>query len=451
MAKGNMLLGQARGKLGSIVFSRSNGQQITRTRNTAPRNPRTEAQQLQRMVMATISSARGLLAPIVDHSFEGVAYGQPSLSEFSRRNMAQLRSVALADLANEAEKGNFAIKGSGIAPVNNYMMSKGSLFFPTQTFTRKPNSVYSTLVGVDIAGTGSANADALSSSWGVQPGDQLTLVTMWVNPIEIEQFGDAVVPQSYMRWYRWVIPTDVEMVSESITTVGDKIAPQYIDASRSVRAEELVIFPNTSSVAVTVSEETTSQLEIRGACLILSRQDSNGKWLRSTSYMQVGGDIFSTAKDAMPSFGSAGAENLGSDRILNNATTGSSVTTASDFAVKVANVQVNVINNSEVMSYNHAENNSASYNSADITLEFAPSQSPNGASSVTIVAPITDATKEYTVSGTSNAVTYNYTRAGGSLYIQVTGTTAEATGTFATLVVSADGVKPSHINLVQAG
>lgn len=51
MAKGNMLLGYARGKVGSLVFSRRKGEQITRARNFAPANPRTNAQLAQRMKM----------------------------------------------------------------------------------------------------------------------------------------------------------------------------------------------------------------------------------------------------------------------------------------------------------------------------------------------------------------------------------------------------------------
>lgn len=51
MAKGNMLLGYARGKVGSLVFTRRKGEQITRPRNFSPANPRTLAQLSQRVRM----------------------------------------------------------------------------------------------------------------------------------------------------------------------------------------------------------------------------------------------------------------------------------------------------------------------------------------------------------------------------------------------------------------
>ena len=48
MSKNNMLLGYARGKVGSLVFNRLKGQQVTKAHNAAPANPKTYAQMAQR-------------------------------------------------------------------------------------------------------------------------------------------------------------------------------------------------------------------------------------------------------------------------------------------------------------------------------------------------------------------------------------------------------------------
>lgn len=48
MSKNNMLLGYARGKVGSLVFNRLKGQQVTKAHNAAPSNPKTYAQMAQR-------------------------------------------------------------------------------------------------------------------------------------------------------------------------------------------------------------------------------------------------------------------------------------------------------------------------------------------------------------------------------------------------------------------
>ena len=51
MSQGNMLLGQARGKVGDLVFYVRNGKQQTRPRNRQPANPQTRRQMAQRVKM----------------------------------------------------------------------------------------------------------------------------------------------------------------------------------------------------------------------------------------------------------------------------------------------------------------------------------------------------------------------------------------------------------------
>ena len=71
MSKGNMLLGHARGKVGSLVFSRANGKQIVRSRAEVVKNPRTEQQMVQRIMLNTIAQAYSQMKAITDHSFQG--------------------------------------------------------------------------------------------------------------------------------------------------------------------------------------------------------------------------------------------------------------------------------------------------------------------------------------------------------------------------------------------
>lgn len=53
MSKGNMLQGQARGKVGDLVFYVRQGSQQTRVRNREPENPRTQSQMYQRVKLAS--------------------------------------------------------------------------------------------------------------------------------------------------------------------------------------------------------------------------------------------------------------------------------------------------------------------------------------------------------------------------------------------------------------
>lgn len=99
MARGNLFLGQGRGKVGDIVFYRQDGEQITRTRNRHPRNPRTEPQLYQRAIMGTVTAAYKAGKQIFDHAFQGLSVGAPNQREFLRQNARLLRSLIADDIA----------------------------------------------------------------------------------------------------------------------------------------------------------------------------------------------------------------------------------------------------------------------------------------------------------------------------------------------------------------
>lgn len=117
MAKGNMFLGQSRGKVGDLVFYRQEGEQIARTRNRHPRNPRTEPQQYQRAIMATVTAAYKAGRTLFDHAFEGFSVGAQNQREFLRQNARLLRSLIAGDLA--AGRTGAATVGRVVGPGTN--------------------------------------------------------------------------------------------------------------------------------------------------------------------------------------------------------------------------------------------------------------------------------------------------------------------------------------------
>ena len=131
MSKGNMFLGMARGAVGDVVFSRLDGQQVTRARNRNPRNPKTNAQLMQRAISASILRAYQSGKSIFDHSFEGKSAGAPCQREFMSLNMRALRSAISADidagLTDETQKGRVVAPGinSPVAFVG-MVLSQGS-------------------------------------------------------------------------------------------------------------------------------------------------------------------------------------------------------------------------------------------------------------------------------------------------------------------------------------
>lgn len=88
MAKSKSFFGLRTGSTKSLTFSVYRGTQVTKDRVTRVANPRTIAQMQQRAKVPLVAAARVALAGLVDHSFEGVPYGQASLQKFSSLNLA---------------------------------------------------------------------------------------------------------------------------------------------------------------------------------------------------------------------------------------------------------------------------------------------------------------------------------------------------------------------------
>ena len=165
-----MLLGYARGKVGDLVFSRSNGKQITRARASQVRNPQTESQMIQRIILNTVAQAYSKFINITDHSFEGVNGAQKSMSYFMRRNMDNLRTRLQNDISDGYDLGSiyaFTPVGSNEYSANEYIMSKGTL----------PEIAAGFATGNVAKFALSANTyQAVLDDYGLQRGDQLTLI-----------------------------------------------------------------------------------------------------------------------------------------------------------------------------------------------------------------------------------------------------------------------------------
>lgn len=114
MAKGNLFLGSARGKLGDVVYTVVNGVQVSRPRNRYPANPKTVGQANSRALMAPAAKFYSPLASVLETSFQGYNKSQ-SYTEFLRR------------AANDCRAGGWYLpKGTDFFPLP-YMLSKGTI------------------------------------------------------------------------------------------------------------------------------------------------------------------------------------------------------------------------------------------------------------------------------------------------------------------------------------
>lgn len=117
MARSKTFFGLRTGSTKSHTYQVLRGEQITKDRVYRVSNPQSNAQMAQRVKLALVANARSILKDIVNHSFEGVTYGEDSLREFSSLN---LKSGALS-IASYVPSG---ISDTGLA---NFIISKGSL------------------------------------------------------------------------------------------------------------------------------------------------------------------------------------------------------------------------------------------------------------------------------------------------------------------------------------
>lgn len=131
MAKTKGILRGLRGQVGGMVFKNSTGGTVISEYKGSVRNPNTPPQVAQRIIFSTVTQAAKYMAPIINHSFEGIGYGPKSMRKFRKLNMRRLRNLAAIDFANSASGPDCRVfmttrNIQALIP-NQYVISDGSL------------------------------------------------------------------------------------------------------------------------------------------------------------------------------------------------------------------------------------------------------------------------------------------------------------------------------------
>lgn len=310
MSKGNMLLGQARGSVGDLTFFRRNGEQITRAKVTQVANPRTLPQLIQRMIFATAAVAYSRLKSICDHSFENVQYGSKSQARFMSLNLDRLRANYAVDTSTQllvdsigyAARGDAAYSGMGL------IISRGSL--PEVNVVRDEDN-NGQLIGFGFAiAAATPKISEVLAALGAVPGDQITIVAMG----DLSSEG-TFAPVMYKS--RYVV--DVNATTEQLNANWDPTgaAAAFDQVKTKVGAAKLVPIAANSPMRVEIDDEVPV-----AAGVILSRQETGGKWLRSNAVLVNATDegAWYPAATALPTWENAGtAIDVENERYLNNA------------------------------------------------------------------------------------------------------------------------------------
>lgn len=304
MSKGNMLLGHARGKVGSLVFSRADGKQIVRSRAEVVKNPRTQAQMIQRIMLNTIAQAYSSMKDIVDHSFQGLSEGQQSMSYFMQRNLNILRSKVAEKIAagkSLSEIYEFSPLKSNKMAVNGYEIAKGTLPQINVSFNSESNH------GVNFIALKNTY-EGVASYYGLKRGDQLTFVQL----VNDNTLGVKFLYARVILDPRNADGTEADMSSTFITEGAINLP--------SPRNEG--VFNTLEFKSGTIHFDMAVGFTY-GGTIIVSRKANDGTWLRSNATIQLdavmatGGTSMQTALDLLVQ---SGIEGL-SDLYLNNAGT----------------------------------------------------------------------------------------------------------------------------------
>lgn len=286
MATGNLLLGMGKRSIGDITLYRSRGMQRARARNRAPKNPRSQAQNLQRAFTATTAKAYSMFKVLADHSFQGKSVGADNQSEFLKVNMEKLRAGAISDVQNgtpEAECLTAVVNRNSIGcALNPYTLSKGSAI----------NNLISLVADEEatpkfkfVTGSADATANSVLAGLGIVGGDIFTIAVH--NAIDSKgafasQFGDfASCPTSEFGFVRLIVKNEI---SDEVLWQTAKVEDVFDIESQNITGSLLETLRTGTMVnngaAVNFLLTTPSANDIGGVAIIRSRRDSG---IRSNS------------------------------------------------------------------------------------------------------------------------------------------------------------------------
>lgn len=166
-----------RGKIGADVYSigkngKGQKQQVVRSLAEVVSNPQTEAQMRGRMIMSSVMQAVAFMSPIIDHSFDNVPNGQPSISEFIRRNYALVKEDAAAHPASGNVFGLNKYQQKGFRG-GKYVIAAGQVIVPS-TLQFAITSEIPTLT-IDF-GSDPLTVANLKAKTGLKGGDYMTVI-----------------------------------------------------------------------------------------------------------------------------------------------------------------------------------------------------------------------------------------------------------------------------------
>lgn len=269
-----------KGKLGNIVgYKGRNGKRLARIRQTEVKNPKTDGQVIQRMILATSSKAYGRMKSIVDHSWQGVPYGAISQSYFLKKAMERIRKFVADSMAAFPSSITDPLQWVGLARPDSLaetgyglQISEGTIPSVTANYNTEGEGedeekfLESFGASLGEAPQGGYSIQQVLNALGAKVGDQITILGILAN-------GEFVKSR---------------YITKANATAADMAAAWTPNGSAAAFDEEtevspnLMIEPGTNTKHVGWDDSTGS--EAKAVAIVISRKVGN-TWQRSTQYL----------------------------------------------------------------------------------------------------------------------------------------------------------------------
>lgn len=265
MSKGNLFLGYARGSVGDVVFSRTNGQQITKARNRNPNNPRSISQMMQRsLFISAVKFYQLARAKFFKFAFEDKKSTESDFNAFMRHNTMFGTNMSSP-----------AFHAYNYPALGDFVLSLGSLQ-PLRQWNR--NNQFAAQTGIilgasdELPTTIGALSQLLLRNERYREGDMFTLVDYGFQVLNAASVPAIQVNNddynTFFTWKQWKINT---ADTNNLNTIGISVEKD-----------------STSNELLMLSTGEVFDESYRGMGLILSRNSSSGLLVTDTRLVMSG-------------------------------------------------------------------------------------------------------------------------------------------------------------------
>lgn len=290
-------VGIAKGKLGEGVYYRAGGKTLARARNRNPRNPKSTAQCMQRLTFSSATRTAKLLREVIDHSFEGVEYGQVSVNHFVKLaadaiklGMANPIMVGVTPYVPAVPLGDSTEE---LGTITSYPISTGSIpsldVYLPQLHNEDPMSGERALAIRGIAGAPSATIKFSElASLGFAVGTQYTFI--FLSGKSFTKAGRDFYTAQKVLLARVNFKQDAEADTAVFISNGEggfQLNPAVVDIETSTNYSQLVFHvlnPAEGGNPASGWKVTASTGQTFAGTIIASRYE-NGTWRRSSQVM----------------------------------------------------------------------------------------------------------------------------------------------------------------------